>query len=195
MAFAGLWEVSHAEDGERIESCAIVTAPANGLMAEIHNTRKRMPVVRNCWNRYPLNRPSATSQRKPAHRPGRVAAWRLGARPDSIAACIASQHLPVRFTIMHAVYMHRHLVSVRPLDELTDKQRRFLGGVAAKIPRLLEAIEAGGSSARFKLGTRRLEDGRRVELELVARVPRRKWHGIANSWGQMLPRSSVDDEA
>ena len=45
MAFAGLWEVSHTEDGERVESCTIVTAPANALMAEIHNTRKRMPVV------------------------------------------------------------------------------------------------------------------------------------------------------
>lgn len=45
MAFAGLWEVSHTEGGERVESCTIVTAPANGLMAEIHNTRKRMPVV------------------------------------------------------------------------------------------------------------------------------------------------------
>ena len=45
MAFAGLWEYSYAEDGERIESCTIVTAQANALMAEIHNTRKRMPVV------------------------------------------------------------------------------------------------------------------------------------------------------
>ena len=45
MAFAGLWEYSHTEDGERVESCTIVTAPANALMAEIHNTRKRMPVV------------------------------------------------------------------------------------------------------------------------------------------------------
>ena len=45
MAFAGMWEVSHTEDGERVESCTIVTAPANALMAEIHNTRKRIPVV------------------------------------------------------------------------------------------------------------------------------------------------------
>ena len=45
MAFAGLWEVFHTEDGERVESCTIVTAQANALMAESHNTRKRMPVV------------------------------------------------------------------------------------------------------------------------------------------------------
>ena len=36
---------SRTDDGERVESCTIVTAPANALMAEIHNTRKRMPVV------------------------------------------------------------------------------------------------------------------------------------------------------
>ena len=45
MAFAGLWEYSHTEGGGRVESCTIVTAPANALMTEIHNTRKRMPVV------------------------------------------------------------------------------------------------------------------------------------------------------
>ncbi|MDE0000591.1 MAG: SOS response-associated peptidase [Rhodospirillaceae bacterium] len=45
MAFAGLWEYSHYNDGERVESCTIVTAPANALMAEIHNIRKRMPVI------------------------------------------------------------------------------------------------------------------------------------------------------
>ena len=60
--------------------------------------------------------------------------------------------------------MHRLLTPVRTLDELTDEQPRFLGGVAVRIPKLIEAIEAGGSSARFKLGTRRLDDGRHVEL-------------------------------
>ena len=45
MAFAGSWEVSHSDDGEWIESCMIVTAPANALLVEIHNTRKRALVV------------------------------------------------------------------------------------------------------------------------------------------------------
>ena len=45
MAFAGMWEYSHTDDGERVESCTIVTVQANALMAEIHNTLKRMPVV------------------------------------------------------------------------------------------------------------------------------------------------------
>ena len=90
--------------------------------------------------------------------------------------------------------MHRHLAAVQELDALTDEQRRFLGSVAAKIPRLFEAIEAGGSSACFKLGTRRLDDGRHVELELVARVPERKWDGISKSWGQVRSRSSSEEE-
>lgn len=91
--------------------------------------------------------------------------------------------------------MHRYLTPVRALEELTDEQRRFLGGVAARIRKLLEVIEAGGSSARFKLGTRRLDDGRHVELELVARVRERKWDGIAQTWGQKPLRSVADEES
>ena len=66
--------------------------------------------------------------------------------------------------------MHRYWEAVRELDELTVEQRRFLGGVAARIPRLMETIKADSTSASYKIGTRRLNDGRRVELELVARV-------------------------
>ena len=98
-------------------------------------------------------------------------------------------------TMGHSVYMYRYLAPVRDLDALTDKQRRFLGVVAVWIPKLFEAIEAGGSSARCKLGTRRLQDGRRVELELVARAPERKWEGVAKSWGQMPTQPPADGEA
>ena len=91
--------------------------------------------------------------------------------------------------------MHRHLALVRDLDELTVEQRRFLGGVATRIPRLIEAVQAGDKTARFKLGTRRLNDGRQVELELVARVPESKWDGIANSWGQVPLGSQTEEEA
>ena len=45
MAFAGLWEYSQTADGERVESCTTIAIPARALMAEINNTRKRMPVV------------------------------------------------------------------------------------------------------------------------------------------------------
>ena len=40
FAMAGLWEES-----EGIESYTIITTKANNLMEEIHNTRKRMPVI------------------------------------------------------------------------------------------------------------------------------------------------------
>ncbi len=91
--------------------------------------------------------------------------------------------------------MYRHQAGDRDLDELTVEQRRFLGGVAVGIRRLIEAIREGTTMASYKLGTRRLDDGRRLELELVARVPESKWQDIASSWGQVPPGSSADDEA
>ena len=45
MSLAGLWENGYTDDGEVYESCTIVTTEANELMAKIHNTSKRMPVI------------------------------------------------------------------------------------------------------------------------------------------------------
>ena len=45
FALGGLWDTSVAEDGERVESATIVTLPANELMCQIHNDKKRMPLV------------------------------------------------------------------------------------------------------------------------------------------------------
>ena len=45
MSFAGLWERGKTEDGTEYESCTIVTAEANALMATIHNSNRRMPVI------------------------------------------------------------------------------------------------------------------------------------------------------
>jgi putative SOS response-associated peptidase YedK len=42
FAFAGLWERWRQPDGQILRSCAIVTCPANPLVAEIHD---RMPVI------------------------------------------------------------------------------------------------------------------------------------------------------
>jgi putative SOS response-associated peptidase YedK len=42
FAFAGLWDRWIGPDGEAIESCAIVTTTANGLMRPLHD---RMPVI------------------------------------------------------------------------------------------------------------------------------------------------------
>ena len=42
FALAGLWDHWQGEDGEEIESCAIITTEANNLMRTIHD---RMPVI------------------------------------------------------------------------------------------------------------------------------------------------------
>ena len=91
--------------------------------------------------------------------------------------------------------MNSYLGSVRDLDELTAEQRRFLGGVAARIPRLIEAVQGGTATASFKLGTRRLNDGRLAELELIARISESEWDGVAKSWGQVPPGPLADEEA
>lgn len=78
---------------------------------------------------------------------------------------------------------------------MTVEQRWFLAGIAVRIPRLIEAIKGGTATASYKLGTKRLEDGRRVELELVARVPEDKWQGVLNSWGEMPSQSPGDEKA
>ncbi len=45
FALGGLWERSQGEDGATVESCTIITVPANPMLAEIHNTKKRMPLI------------------------------------------------------------------------------------------------------------------------------------------------------
>jgi putative SOS response-associated peptidase YedK len=42
FAFAGLWERWSAPDGQKVDSCSIITTDANELMAQVHN---RMPVI------------------------------------------------------------------------------------------------------------------------------------------------------
>jgi putative SOS response-associated peptidase YedK len=45
FGFAGLWDSSVSAAGDVVESCTIVTLPANRLMAEIHNVKHRMPAI------------------------------------------------------------------------------------------------------------------------------------------------------
>ena len=45
FAFAGLWDASKTAQGTWVESCVHLTMPANHLLAEIHNTQRRMPAI------------------------------------------------------------------------------------------------------------------------------------------------------
>lgn len=45
FAFAGLWDSSRTDTGEVIESVTHITVAANSLVAEIHNTKQRMPAM------------------------------------------------------------------------------------------------------------------------------------------------------
>ncbi len=54
FGFAGLWDSSVGADGVAVESCTIITLPANRLMREIHNVKQRMPAIlreqdRDAW--------------------------------------------------------------------------------------------------------------------------------------------------
>lgn len=45
LAFAGIWDRSVGEDGVELLSCTILTREAGPLLAEIHNTKLRQPVM------------------------------------------------------------------------------------------------------------------------------------------------------
>jgi putative SOS response-associated peptidase YedK len=45
FGLAGLWDSSRRDDGLVIQSCTVITMPANMLMAAIHNVKQRMPAI------------------------------------------------------------------------------------------------------------------------------------------------------
>ena len=45
FGFAGLWNSSQSDDGKVVESAIIVTMPANAVMVQIHNVKRRMPAI------------------------------------------------------------------------------------------------------------------------------------------------------
>jgi hypothetical protein len=53
------------------------------------------------------------------------------------------------------------------------RQLRFLIRIVKLIPTLIASLEAGHVEAGQKVGSRRLRDGRTVELWLVAKAPKR----------------------
>jgi len=54
FSMAAIWDESTSNAGETIVSCAIITLPANELLARIHNAKPRMPAILeesdiDCW--------------------------------------------------------------------------------------------------------------------------------------------------
>ena len=67
FAFAGLCDSwKDPQSGEIIRSCSIITTEANPLMAKIHNTKKRMPVIleRELENEWISGEPSLLNRKK-----------------------------------------------------------------------------------------------------------------------------------
>ena len=51
FAVGGIWsQWVDKKTGELLETCSIITTPANELMSKIHNTKKRMPMILNPEN-------------------------------------------------------------------------------------------------------------------------------------------------
>lgn len=45
LAVAGLWDRTEDEEGDVIEGCAILTVPANALLASIQTATQEMPAI------------------------------------------------------------------------------------------------------------------------------------------------------
>ncbi|HMK87371.1 MAG TPA: SOS response-associated peptidase [Steroidobacteraceae bacterium] len=87
FGFAGLWDRSHTDQGQTIESCVLITVPANRLLAEIHNTQRRMPAIlaredRDAWLRG--GSPEAWSVLKP-YPDEHMVAWPVSTRVNKPA--------------------------------------------------------------------------------------------------------------
>jgi putative SOS response-associated peptidase YedK len=84
FGFAGLWDRSQGPEGV-IESCTILTLPANRLLTEIHNTGHRMPAIlreedHEAWLSGTLDEARATLRQYPDDL---MVAWPVSPRVNS----------------------------------------------------------------------------------------------------------------
>lgn len=84
FAFAGLWDSSRNDAGERIESVVHITVPANELLGVIHNAKQRMPAIlrredRDTW----LAGAPEEAWSTLAPYPGEMLAWPISSRVNS----------------------------------------------------------------------------------------------------------------
>lgn len=82
---AGIWDRSVSPDGAQLHSCALITIPANALLAEVHNEKLRMPAVlreedHEAWLRGTPAEARAVLLPYPA---GQMAAWQVGRQVNS----------------------------------------------------------------------------------------------------------------
>jgi putative SOS response-associated peptidase YedK len=88
FGFASLWDRSRKDDGTVVESCALLTMPANELMHRIHNTGNnphRMPVIlrpedHDAWLKGTAEDAGAAIRQYPADH---MVAYRVGSRVNS----------------------------------------------------------------------------------------------------------------
>jgi putative SOS response-associated peptidase YedK len=85
LCFAGLWDRSVPARGDAVESCAVITLPANTLLAQIHNSKQRMPAIlrredQEAWLLGTLDEARAAIAPYPAEL---MVAWPVSARVNS----------------------------------------------------------------------------------------------------------------
>ncbi len=85
FGFAGLWDRSQAGDGTVVESCTIITMPANALMATVHNGRARMPAIlaRDDRAKWLSGSPAEAHAALQPYADGLMVAYRVGSRVNS----------------------------------------------------------------------------------------------------------------
>lgn len=87
FGFAGLWEASQREDGTVLESCTLITMPANDLLAQIHNApgKQRMPAILPAADHetWLAGTPEAAFAALQPYAAGLMAAWPVSARVNS----------------------------------------------------------------------------------------------------------------
>ena len=84
FGFAGLWDRSIGPDGS-IESCTLITMPANALLSQIHNVERRMPAIlkpadHETWLKGDADQARAVLTEYPA---GTMVAWPVSTRVNS----------------------------------------------------------------------------------------------------------------
>jgi putative SOS response-associated peptidase YedK len=88
FALAAIWDSSVGDDDDVIESCSVITVPANELVATVANTTRRMPAIlkRRDYEVWLRGTPVAAMRALKPYRADQMEAYAVGPRINSIAA-------------------------------------------------------------------------------------------------------------